>query len=169
MLGSGCSVLHWVNPNEKKNSIQLDTEDVMDDEVVITVTNIEPIGRKHYRKFRMMMMINCCCGMVDQRKAFNLISSRDQCQRSSPSRISNTLRAGFEPVQNLISGFVEWSCAVVITATPRCYKNIKNIKGCWSNPEVRRCYKEKQVPKFQGIKQKGEICKAQVHTTKASC
>lgn len=37
----------------KKKLIQLDTENVMDDEVVITVTNIEPIGRKHYRKFRM--------------------------------------------------------------------------------------------------------------------
>ena len=49
----------------KKKLIQLDTENVMDDEVVITVTNIEPIGRKHYRKFRMMVMINCCCGMVD--------------------------------------------------------------------------------------------------------
>ena len=32
------------------------------------------------------------CGMVDQRKAFSLISSRDHCQRSSPSRISQ----GFE-------------------------------------------------------------------------
>ena len=25
------------------------------------------------------------CGMVDRRKAFSLISSRDHCQRSSPS------------------------------------------------------------------------------------
>ena len=47
------------------------------------------------------------CGMVDQRKAFSLISSRDHCQRSSPSQISDTLLAGFEPVQNLSSGFVE--------------------------------------------------------------
>ena len=38
--------------------------------------------------------------MVDQQKALNLISSRDHCQRFSPSQISNTLR-----VQ-------EWSCAV---------------------------------------------------------
>ena len=28
-------------------------------------------------------------------------------------------RAGFEPAQNLSSGLVEWSCAVVITTTPR--------------------------------------------------
>ena len=67
----------------------------------------------------MMMMMNCFCGMVDRRKAFSLISSRDHCQRSSPSRISDTPRAGFEPAQNLSSDFVEWSCAVVRTATPR--------------------------------------------------
>ena len=33
--------------------------------------------------------------------------SRDHCQRSSPSRISDMLQAGFEPVQNLSSGFAE--------------------------------------------------------------
>ena len=32
----------------------------------------------------------CFCGMVDRRKAFSLISSQDHCQRSSPSRISDT-------------------------------------------------------------------------------
>ena len=47
------------------------------------------------------------CGMVDRRKAFSFISSRDHCQRSSPSRISDTPRAGFEPAQNLSSGFAE--------------------------------------------------------------
>ena len=61
----------------------------------------------------------CFCGMVDRRKAFSLISSRDHCQRFSPSRISDTSRTGFEPAQNLNSGFVEWSCAVVITTIPR--------------------------------------------------
>ena len=55
----------------------------------------------------MMKMINCFCGMFDQRKAFSLISRLDHCQRSSPSRISDTPRAGFEPAQNLSSGFVE--------------------------------------------------------------
>ena len=58
------------------------------------------------------------CGMVDQWKAFSLIFSRDHCQRSSPSQISDTLQVGFEPAQNLSSGFVEWRCAVVITTTP---------------------------------------------------
>ena len=67
----------------------------------------------------MMMMMDCFCGMVDQRKAFSLISSQDHWQRSSPSRISDTPRAGFEPAHSLSSGLVEWSCAVVITTTPR--------------------------------------------------
>ena len=68
----------------------------------------------------MIMMMNCFCGMVDRRKAFSLISSRDHCQRSLPSRISDTPQAGFEPAQNLNSGLVERSCAVVMTTTPRC-------------------------------------------------
>ena len=52
-----------------------------------------------------MMMVNCFCGMVDQRKTVNLISSHDHCQRSSPSGISDMPRAGIEPAQNLSSGF----------------------------------------------------------------
>ena len=43
----------------------------------------------------MLMTVNCFCGMVVRRKAFSLISSWDDCQRSSPLRISDTLRAGF--------------------------------------------------------------------------
>ena len=68
--------------------------------------------------------------MVDQPKAISLISSLDHCQRSSPSRISNTPRAEFEPVQNLSSGLVEWICAVVITTTPHRH----NVRFCflWS-------------------------------------
>ena len=53
----------------------------------------------------MMMMINCFCGMIE--KAFSLISSWDHSLRSSPSRISDTPRTGFEAAQNLCSGFVE--------------------------------------------------------------
>ena len=45
----------------------------------------------------MMMMMKCFCGMVDQQKAFSLISSQDHCQRSSPLRISDMLQAGYEP------------------------------------------------------------------------
>ena len=58
-------------------------------------------------KNMMMMMMNRFCGMVDRLKAISVISSRDHCQRSSPSRISDTPRAGFEPAQNLSSGLVE--------------------------------------------------------------
>ena len=59
------------------------------------------------------------CGMVDQRKVFSLIFSRDHCQRPSPSQISDMWRAGFEPAQNLSLDLVKWSCAVVITTTPQ--------------------------------------------------
>ena len=70
----------------------------------------------YLRKKVKMMMMNCFCGKVDKAKVFSLISSQDHCQRSSPSRISDT-----EPAQNLSSGSVEWSFAVVITTTPRRY------------------------------------------------
>ena len=53
--------------------------------------------------------------MFDRQKAFSFSSSRNHCQRSIPSRISNTPRTGFKPAQNLSSGFLEWSCAVVIS------------------------------------------------------
>ena len=51
--------------------------------------------------------MNCFCGMVDQRKVFGHISSRDHCQRSSPSRMSVMPRAGFESAQNLSSDIVD--------------------------------------------------------------
>ena len=66
----------------------------------------------------MMIMKNWFCGMVDRRKVLSLISSRNHCQRSSPSPISDTSRVGLEPVKIMSSGFVGWSCAVVITTTP---------------------------------------------------
>ena len=81
-----------------------------------------------------MMMMNCFCGMVDQRKAFSLISSRDHCHRSSPSWISDTPLAGSEPAQNLSSGLNEWSCAVVITTTPRRHNYSVSLRvrpKCW--------------------------------------
>ena len=40
----------------------------------------------------MMMNGFLWCGMVDRRKLFSLISSRNHCQRSSPSRICGTPR-----------------------------------------------------------------------------
>ena len=89
---------------------------------VCTRISMASLFKEDMEKIRMMMMMvmmSCFCGMVDRRKAFSLISSRDHCQRSSPSQISDTPRAGFEPSQNLSLGLVECSCAVVITAIPR--------------------------------------------------
>ena len=43
----------------------------------------------------------------DDDELFSLISSGVHCQRSSPSRIFDTQRAGFEPAQNLGSGLDE--------------------------------------------------------------
>ena len=49
----------------------------------------------------MMMIMNCFYGMVDWQKAFSLIFSWDHCQRSSPSRISNTPWTCAEPEHRL--------------------------------------------------------------------
>ena len=57
----------------------------------------------------LLTMMNCFCGMADRWKAFSLISSRDNCQRSWPSQISDMPRVVFELVQDLSSGFIEWS------------------------------------------------------------
>ena len=51
-----------------------------------------------------IMMTNCFSEMVDQRKAFSLISRLCYCQRFLPTRHEQDL-------------FVEWRCAVVITIT----------------------------------------------------
>ena len=78
-------------------------------------------------------MMNCFCCMVDRRRLYSLISSRDHCQRSSPSWISDTPRTGFETAQSLSSGLVEWSCAVVITTTSRCSMYIIDICKVFRN------------------------------------
>ena len=72
-----------------------------------------------------VLMMNCFCGMLDWWKTFSLISSRDHCQRSLPSQISDMPQAGFEPAKNLWSGLVDWSYAVVITTTPQCHNSIQ--------------------------------------------
>ena len=60
-------------------------------------------------------------------KTFSLICSQANCPKSSPSQISNTPQAGIEPVQMLKSDFVEWSCVVVRTTTPRRHNIHKKI------------------------------------------
>ena len=52
-------------------------------------------------------------------KDITLFPVATNCQRSAPLQIFNMLQAGFEPVENLSSGLVEWSCAVVINTTPQ--------------------------------------------------
>ena len=126
----------------------------------------------------MVMMMNCFCGMVDRRKAFSLISSRDHCQRSSPSRISDRLQAGFEPAQN--SGLVQWSCAVVITTTPRRHRttlhhgattttwrhrtdpiNLLRIRATWINDKKVTFIKPKEENNTYAVFLQYQILKAQ--------
>ena len=78
----------------------------------------------------MKMMMNCFCGMVDQRKVFRLISSWDHCQRFLPLRIIDIPQAGHEPAQNLSPDLLEWSCEVVITTTPWRHKWNDHIRIC---------------------------------------
>ena len=73
----------------------------------------------------MMILMGCFCSTVDLRITLTFTASQDHCQRSSSSQISNTPQAGFEPLQNLSSGFVERSCAVVITITLQHHKSLK--------------------------------------------
>ena len=63
---------------------------------------IDPLGLFKLLILVMIMMMNCFCGMVDRRKAFSPISSRSHCQRSSPSRISDTPRAGSGTDSNIL-------------------------------------------------------------------
>ena len=64
--------------------------------------------------------LNRFYGMVNQRGALSIISRRDHCQRFSTLQIAGMPGAGFEPAENLSLGFVEWSCALMITTTPLC-------------------------------------------------
>ena len=44
----------------------------------------------------MIMLMIFFHGIVDRRKALDLISKRDSCQRFSPSQTLNTLRVGLK-------------------------------------------------------------------------
>ena len=106
----------------------------------------------------LMVMMNCFCGMVDQRKAFSLISSRDHCLGSSPLGIFDMPQARFEPAQNLSSDFVELSCAVVITTTPLCHEVVMLFKH-------KSAYHGKQLlvwKKRQVLQIYGRLCVKQV-------
>ena len=66
----------------------------------------------------MMMKVNCFCGMVVDKRHLALFSFGANFQRFSPSAISETPGAKFEPAQNMSSDFFEESCAVLITTKP---------------------------------------------------
>ena len=70
------------------------------------------------RRLTQLRTFNNVCQRGELNWASQLQSSGLQY---SLSWISDTYthRAGFEPAQNLSSGLGEWSCAVVITTTPR--------------------------------------------------
>ena len=99
----------------------------------------------------MIMMINCFCSMVGRTKGVSLISSRNHCQRSTPLRISNMTRAGFESAQNLSQNFVERSCALVITTSPWRHLDLR-IK-CLSYKVLKEFLKNVQLlPKIYFLK-----------------
>ena len=67
--------------------------------------NCQEISRYGFISSTEMMMMNCFYGILDRQKEFQPISSRDYCQRFSPLQFCDWPRAGFEPAQNLSSGF----------------------------------------------------------------
>ena len=71
----------------------------------------------------MMVMMNCFCGMVYRRKTFNLISSRDGCQRYSPLQISDVPQAGIKAVLDLSSDFILEDLTLAA---------VQKYKGHWS-------------------------------------
>ena len=117
------SLIHTVFPRYLIFKLQQDlniSDFYLSRKIVVLVKSVF-LNRKKLFKDELM---NYFCGMVDRRKAISLISSRNHCQRSSPSRISDMARTVFEPAQNLSLGLVGWSCAVVITTTPQRLLNI---------------------------------------------
>ena len=82
---------------------------------------------------RYLILMNGFCGLVNQQMVFRLISSRDYCQRSSPLWTLGMPQTGFETALKLISGLVDWSCAVVITTKPQWLEtsNSKSISLCY--------------------------------------
>ena len=86
--------------------------------VIILSKVIKHVSLRMTTRF-MMTIMNRFGRMVARQKATSLISSRHHCWRFSSLEITHTPRAGFEPVQNVNSSFVQQSCAVVITTTPR--------------------------------------------------
>ena len=86
---------------------------------------------KKARLMMLMAIMNCFSGMIEQQKAFSLISSRDHCQRSHQRK---SLARREQDLNNSSSGFDEWSCAIltkICLCEWRCvvvYKNMEFLK-----------------------------------------
>ena len=69
---------------------------------VIISTNLHDLPINHSKSIYVITILWIAfCGIVERKKEFNFIYIQDHCQRLSAVRISDTPRAGFEPVQNL--------------------------------------------------------------------
>ena len=101
--------LHGADANSIPLCIKASGKSVYGDEFIPKLVGFGSDGASVNtgKKEGVIMMMKCFYGMIDRGRAFSLISSRDHYQRSSPSRISDTLRVGFKPAQNLSRGFVE--------------------------------------------------------------
>ena len=58
-----------------------------------------------------LMMMNCFCGMAHRGKTFTLTSNRDFYRRFSPSQISDTPQAGFEPAPEFRFCWISLCCS----------------------------------------------------------
>ena len=67
------------------------------------------------------LMMICFCGWLTNKRSLILFAART-IVRDPHYQEYDISWPGFELVQNLNSGFDEWSCAVVITTTPQHHK-----------------------------------------------
>ena len=79
---------------------------------------IDGVTNCHLTMMMMILMMNLFYGMTETWKVLIFISGWVHCQELSSLKISNMLQEGFEPVQNLNSGFAAWNWAVVIVTRP---------------------------------------------------
>lgn len=106
-------------PNKKKSLVKSEWNLVKTEwnrNVIILSKVIKHVSLRMTTRF-MMTIMNRFGRMVARQKATSLISSRHHCWRFSSLETTHTPRAGFEPVQNVNSSFVQQSCAVVIITT----------------------------------------------------
>ena len=84
----------------------------------LTLTSFKSCEKYCYPiEIRLYLMLNCCCKIVDRRKTLSFAISRNDCKGISLSQTSDTMRAVVELVQGLSSGFIEGSCALVVSTT----------------------------------------------------